>query len=67
MIRDGKISFCNFNIDEKKLIDNCTHDSLCLCQNKGRCLPNNFKCDNYIQCIDGSYEIEQCAYPKYFR
>ena len=38
-----------------------------MCQDQSRCLPNKFKCDGIIQCIDGSDEIEQCKYSKYFR
>ena len=65
-IRDGK-SYCVFDKNAKELIKNCTHKYLFLCQDQSRCLPNKYKCDGIIQCIDGSDEIEYCKYPKYFR
>ena len=65
-IRDVKID-CILNKTERELIDNCTHNSFFLCQDQSRCLPNKFKCDGIIQCIDGSDEIEPCKFPKYFR
>ena len=66
-IRDGNNDYCVFNNDEKLLIKNCTHNSLFSCQDQSRCLPNKFKCDGIIHCIDASDEIEHCKYPHYFR
>ena len=60
-------NYCRFDKNENELIKNCTHNSLFLCQDQSRCLPNKFKCDGIIQCIDGSDEIEHCEHPKYFR
>ena len=66
-IRDRYNDYCVDNVDEKILITNCTHSSLFLCQDQSRCLPNKFKCDGIIKCIDASDEIEHCKYPNYFR
>ena len=66
-IRDWHNDYCVDNVDKKVFITNCTHNSLFLCQDQSRCLPNKFKCDGIIQCIDASDEIEHCKYPNYFR
>ena len=66
MIRDGK-NDCLLNVDENHYIDNCTHENLFLCLDQSRCLPKKLVCNQVINCIDGSDEIEGCKYPSYFR
>ena len=61
MIRNGKRD-CFSNIDENTILENCTHDQLFLCLDQSRCLPKNLRCNGYINCIDGSDEIEGCNY-----
>ena len=66
MLRDGKTD-CSSNVDEKHYTDNCTHENLFLCLDQSRCLPKNMVCNQVINCIDGSDEIERCKYPIFFR
>ena len=66
MIRDGEAE-CLFNIDENHYIDNCTHENLFLCLDQSRCMPKNMVCNQVINCVDGSDEIEGCKYPTYVR
>ena len=60
MFRDGKKDCLN-NIDETVIIENCTHQNLFLCLDQSRCLPTKLKCDQKINCIDGSDELEGCG------
>ena len=67
MIRDGTVD-CNSGIDEKLFLTNCTNENLFLCLDQSRCLPRKFKCDEVVNCIDGSDELEVCDHtPTIFR
>ena len=70
MVGDGHFD-CPFGIEEtRKIITNCTHDQLFLCVDQSRCLPKKLKCNGFVNCIDGSDEIEGCennqTYIRYF-
>ena len=66
-VRDGK-NDCFSSVDEKILIKNCSHKYLFLCKDQSRCLPRSLQCNQVINCIDGSDEIEGCNYTSiYFR
>ena len=67
MVRDGKRN-CYKSIDKIVFVENCTNEHLFLCLDQSRCLPKKFKCDQMINCIDGSDEIEGCNHiSQYFR
>ena len=66
MIRDGK-SDCFSSLDDKILVEICTHERLFLCLDQSRCLPERLRSNGVVNCIDGSDEIEGCAHPAIFR